>query len=135
MRGSIVFAIVTFMSTLVVAQTLPASQAVTDPKLITSKQDLKVERNLSIEKLYMTRSVGGADWSPDGKQLVFVSNLSGRNNLSWEKKLALDVWYVDHRSLLLDLKILARTIGTVISAEGINAPSYVNAHEFKGSGK
>ena len=37
--------------------------------------------NLSIEKLYMTRQVGAADWSPDGKQIVFVSNISGRNNL------------------------------------------------------
>jgi dipeptidyl aminopeptidase/acylaminoacyl peptidase len=40
-----------------------------------------VEKNLSIEKLYMTRQVGGATWSPDGKTVAFVSNLSGRNNL------------------------------------------------------
>jgi sugar transferase EpsL len=64
-----------------------------------------------------------------------LAQVSGCNNLSWEKKLALDVWYVDHRSLLLDLKILARTVGTVVSAEGINAPSYVSASELKGSGK
>ena len=81
MRTCLAFVIVTLIRTLAAAQTLPASQAVTDPKQITSKQDLKVERNLSIEKLYMTRQVGGADWSPDGKQIVFVSNLSGRNNL------------------------------------------------------
>jgi dipeptidyl aminopeptidase/acylaminoacyl peptidase len=81
MRTCTAFAIVTLMSTLAAAQTLPAPQAVTDPKQITSKQDLKVERNLSIEKLYMTRQVGRADWSPEGKQIVFVSNLSGRNNL------------------------------------------------------
>ncbi len=81
MRTCTAFAIVTLMSALAAAQTLPAPQAVTDPKQITSKQDLKVERNLSIEKLYMTRQVGRADWSPEGKQIVFVSNLSGRNNL------------------------------------------------------
>ncbi len=37
--------------------------------------------NLSIEKLYMTRQVGGATWSPDGKTVAFISNLSGRSNL------------------------------------------------------
>jgi len=81
MRAFVGFAIVIFMSTLVMSQSLPAPQAITDPKQITSKQNLQVERTLSIEKLYMTRSVGGADWSPDGKQIVFVSNMSGRNNL------------------------------------------------------
>ena len=74
MRTGTAFAIVTLMSTLVAAQTLPAPQAVTDPKQISSKQDLKVERNLSIEKLYMTRQVGRPDWSPDGKQIVYVSS-------------------------------------------------------------
>jgi dipeptidyl aminopeptidase/acylaminoacyl peptidase len=64
-----------------VSQTLPASEAITDPKQITSKADARVERNLSIEKLYMTRQVGGATWSPDGKTVAFISNLSGRNNL------------------------------------------------------
>ena len=63
------------------SQTLPAPQAITDPKQITSKPDARVEKNLSIEKLYMTRQVGGSTWSPDGKTVAFVSNLSGRNNL------------------------------------------------------
>src|SRR5499425_3169932 len=69
------------MSTLIAAQTLPVPQAVTDPKQIASKPNGTVEKNLTIEKLYMTRQVGRADWSPDGKQVVFVSNISGRNNL------------------------------------------------------
>src|ERR1700721_1357679 len=63
------------------SQTLPAPQAITDPKEITSKPDARVEKNLTIEKLYMTRQVGGATWSPDGKTVAFISNLSGRNNL------------------------------------------------------
>jgi dipeptidyl aminopeptidase/acylaminoacyl peptidase len=63
------------------SQTFPAPQAITDPKQIASKPDARVEKNLSIEKLYMTRQVGGATWSPDGKTVAFVSNLSGRNNL------------------------------------------------------
>jgi dipeptidyl aminopeptidase/acylaminoacyl peptidase len=69
------------MSTLTLAQNLPAPQAVTDPKQISSKPNAQVEKNLSIEKLYMTRQVGRPDWSPDGKTIVFVSNISGRNNL------------------------------------------------------
>jgi dipeptidyl aminopeptidase/acylaminoacyl peptidase len=69
------------MSALMQAQTLATSQAITDPKQITSKPNANVERNLSIEKLYMTRQVGAAAWSPDGKTIVFVSNISGRNNL------------------------------------------------------
>jgi sugar transferase EpsL len=63
------------------------------------------------------------------------AQVNGRNHLSWEEMFAHDVWYVDHRSLLLDLKILAMTIGTVFSAEGISAPSYVSAPEFRGSRK
>ncbi len=55
-------------------------QPITDPKLISSKNKLEVQK-LSIEKLYMTRSVGGATWSPDGKQVAFITNISGRNNL------------------------------------------------------
>src|SRR5437660_10427858 len=79
------------MSILATSQTLPAPQAITDPKLITSKPDARVEKSLSIEKLYMTRQVGGSTWSPhgwspngwspNGTTVAFVSNLSGRNNL------------------------------------------------------
>ena len=86
MRSSILFAIVILMSTVVTenlpAQTLEAPQAVTDPKKIASKPNAEVEpKSLTIEKLYMTRQVGRATWSPDGKQIAFISNMSGRNNL------------------------------------------------------
>lgn len=76
--------VITMMMTMTVlakSQTLPAPNAITDPKLITSKPDARVEKSLSIEKLYMTRQVGGSTWSPDGKTVAFVSNLSSRNNL------------------------------------------------------
>jgi dipeptidyl aminopeptidase/acylaminoacyl peptidase len=69
------------MSALSESQPLPAPQAITDPKQIISKPDARVEKTLSIEKLYMTRQVSGATWSPDGKTVAFISNLSGRNNL------------------------------------------------------
>ena len=84
MRAPILFAIVISMSTLSLAQTLPVPQAITDPKQISSKPNANVEQNqqsLSVERLYMTRSVGATAWSPDGKTIAFVSNTSGRFNL------------------------------------------------------
>src|SRR6202047_1083381 len=82
----VVVTITMAMTVLTTSQTLPAPQAITDPKLITSKPDARVEKSLSIEKLYMTRQVGGSTWSPDGwspngTTVAFVSNISGRNNL------------------------------------------------------
>jgi dipeptidyl aminopeptidase/acylaminoacyl peptidase len=71
------------MSTLVAAQIVPP-KAITDPKLITAKPDADVEQgeeSLSLQRLYMTRQIGDTDWSPDGKSIVFVSNISGRYNL------------------------------------------------------
>ena len=81
MRALITFAIVVGMNAVLTAQTLPVPKAITDPKEISSKPNAQVEKTLSIEKLYMTRQIGRPDWSPDGKQIVFVSNMSGRNNL------------------------------------------------------
>jgi dipeptidyl aminopeptidase/acylaminoacyl peptidase len=76
-----VMVVLTTMSIPATSQTLVAPQAVTDPKQIVSKSDARVEKNLTIEKLYMTRQVGSATWSPDGTTVAFVSNMSGRNNL------------------------------------------------------
>ena len=81
MRILSTFVMVVLMSILAASQTLPAPQAIADPKQIASKPDARVEKSLSIEKLYTTRQVGGSTWSPDGKTVAFVSNLSGRNNL------------------------------------------------------
>src|SRR3989442_8087419 len=81
MRTLVSFVIVIAMSTLALAQTLPAPRAVTDPKQIASKPNAQVEKNLSIERLYMTRAIGGTAWSPDGKTIAFISNITARNNL------------------------------------------------------
>lgn len=81
MRAFLSFVMVAGMSSMALAQTLTAPQAITDPKQIVSKPNAQVEKNLSIEKLYMTRFVGNSSWSPDGETIVFVSNISGRNNL------------------------------------------------------
>lgn len=63
------------------------------------------------------------------------AQVHGRNALSWEEKFRLDVWYVDHRSLLLDLKILLLTFWKVLRREGISHSGYATMPEFKGSGK
>jgi dipeptidyl aminopeptidase/acylaminoacyl peptidase len=57
-----------------------ASTFITDPAQIKSREKLDV-RPLSIEKLYMTRSIGEGDWSPDGKEVAFITNITGRNNI------------------------------------------------------
>ncbi len=61
------------------------------------------------------------------------AQINGRNNLSWEIKFELDVWYVDHWSLGLDLKILALTLWKVLKREGINEPGNATAREFMGA--
>lgn len=57
----------------------------------------------------------------------------GRNALTWEQKFAHDVWYVDHRSLWLDLQILARTVLAVVFREGVSAPGTATMPVFMGS--
>ncbi len=63
------------------------------------------------------------------------AQVNGRNALSWNEKFALDVWYVDHWSFWLDVKILAMTIGKVFRREGINQPGQATAEEFMGNGE
>jgi sugar transferase EpsL len=59
--------------------------------------------------------------------------VNGRNGLTWEHRFELDVWYVDHWSLFLDLKILLRTISTVAGRQGISMEGYATTAEFMGS--
>jgi lipopolysaccharide/colanic/teichoic acid biosynthesis glycosyltransferase len=63
------------------------------------------------------------------------SQVKGRNALTWEEKLALDVWYVDHWSLWLDVKILALTVAKVLRREGVSADGHATMPPFTGSGK
>lgn len=60
------------------------------------------------------------------------AQVNGRNALSWEEKFALDVWYVDHWSVVLDLEIIFKTIGKVLKRESINAPGEATSAEFMG---
>ena len=61
------------------------------------------------------------------------AQVHGRNQVSWEDKFAYDVWYVDHRSLLLDIKILFMTVLPVLFARGIAQSETVTMTEFMGS--
>ncbi len=57
-----------------------AQPPLTDPAKLQSRT-IENMQNFTVDKLYMTRGIGGTTWSPDGKQIAFVSNISGRNNL------------------------------------------------------
>ncbi len=61
------------------------------------------------------------------------AQINGRNALDWQEKFRLDVWYADHWSFWLDMKILILTPWKVFKREGINQPGHVTAEEFKGS--
>lgn len=61
------------------------------------------------------------------------AQVNGRNSLSWEKKFELDVWYVEHQSLWLDIKIMAFTIRKVLLREGISAQGEDTMPRFTGS--
>jgi lipopolysaccharide/colanic/teichoic acid biosynthesis glycosyltransferase len=62
------------------------------------------------------------------------AQVNGRNAISWEEKFALDVWYVDNRSIRLDLKIIWLTIRKVIGRDGISAAGEVTMSRFTGNG-
>lgn len=61
------------------------------------------------------------------------AQVNGRNAISWEEKFALDVWYVDHRSFGLDIKILFLTVIKVFKSEGISQQGHVTIKKFTGS--
>ena len=60
------------------------------------------------------------------------AQVNGRNAISWEKKFEYDVWYVDHLTFLLDMKILLLTVKKVIKSEGINTDGQATTESFKG---
>lgn len=61
------------------------------------------------------------------------AQVNGRNAISWEEKFRLDLWYLEHRSFLLDLKILGMTLKRVLKPEGISHASHVTMERFTGS--
>ena len=74
------FAIVISMSSFAAAQPLPVPEAITDPARLESVTVPNLQK-FTIAQLYNTRQIGGSSWSPDGRQVAFIANISGRNNL------------------------------------------------------
>ena len=62
------------------------------------------------------------------------AQVNGRNALGWPDKLEMDVWYVENRSFLLDVKILLLTVGRVVSRSGISQPGAATMEKFRGEG-
>ena len=61
------------------------------------------------------------------------AQVNGRNQLSWPEKFELDVWYVEHQSFWLDLKILLLTVVSVLRRDGVSQDSHVTVEPFKGN--
>lgn len=61
------------------------------------------------------------------------AQVNGRNAISWEEKFALDVWYVEHQSFWLDMKILGMTVMRVLKREGVSATGEATVSKFKGT--
>jgi sugar transferase EpsL len=62
------------------------------------------------------------------------AQVNGRNGIGWEERLALDLWYVDNRSFLLDVRILWLTLWQVLGCKGISARGHATMPRFRGSG-
>ena len=60
------------------------------------------------------------------------AQVNGRNNISWCKKFELDIWYIDNKSLLMDMKILIMTVLKVIKRADINQDGEVTVEDFNG---
>ncbi len=61
------------------------------------------------------------------------AQVNGRNAASWDERLELDVWYVEHRSISLDLRIFLRTLRTILKREGISQAGHATMPPFPGS--
>jgi len=61
------------------------------------------------------------------------AQVNGRNALTWDEKFELDVWYVDHKSVMLDLRILWLTVASVLRREGVSQPGHATMEEFMGN--
>lgn len=79
--------------------------------------------------LYSARQARRHDVKPG---ITGWAQVNGRNALSWDEKFELDVWYVDNRSVLLDMKIIMLTLAKVVKREGITADGSATMERFRG---
>src|SRR5215472_680356 len=77
---SLAFALILLLAIKTLASDSPDTREISDPKTITSSSADNATP-IPVDDLFFTRSTGGGAWSPDGKQIVFFTNLTGRNNL------------------------------------------------------
>ena len=61
------------------------------------------------------------------------AQINGRNTLCWEDKFKFDIWYVDHRTLIIDIKILWGTVFSVLKRKGINQKDHATMEPFRGN--
>ena len=89
-------------------------------------------RPLSIEylKLYTPQQARRHEVKPG---ITGLAQVKGRNKLYWDERFALDVWYVDHRSLVLDLQILLQTVVSVLRRDSISLDGDLDVPSFTGS--
>ena len=80
MKRALVFAHVLAFCSLALASSSPEDRAITDPRSVTSESNSRAHA-VPIGDLYYTRSSGGAAWSPDGSEIVFTTDMTGRPNL------------------------------------------------------
>ena len=82
--------------------------------------------------LYNARQMRRHDVKPG---ITGWAQVNGRNNLSWQEKFELDIWYVENRSFLLDMKILWLTVVKVFKREGISSQEHATSVRFEGNDK
>ena len=100
--------------------------------ILTGKMSFVGPRPLLVEYLdiYSSRQSRRHEVKPG---LTGWAQVNGRNNISWEDKFNLDIWYVDNISFMLDLKILLKTITYTIKKEGVTSKNHVTSPKFKSS--
>ncbi len=86
--------------------------------------------NVEYVKLYTPQQSRRHEVKPG---ITGLAQIKGRNTLSWDERFALDVWYVDHKSLVLDLRILLQTVAKVLRRDSVSPEGDLDVPSFTGS--